>query len=149
MLLGALFILGNSATIVIAMQSKAWPSVTGTVITSKVIKQVGGGRGGSRVSYSPEIKYAYQVGDKACSGTHIWVLDHGGSEARAKNLVAEFPSGASAAVFYEPSSPTRSVLKPGTDGNMFSSFGMSLLLFVAAMAVCPIWKPFLGRKLAV
>jgi hypothetical protein len=73
------------------------------------------------------------------------LLDFAAGEDRAREIVAEFPSGSSTLVFHAPSSPARSVLKPGTNWFMFATIGMGFVVFL----VGAIWSPvteFLWKK---
>jgi Protein of unknown function (DUF3592) len=133
MLLGPIYAVGGMIIVISALKAKSWPSVIGTVVSSTVAKHSGKG-----VSYSPEIKYQYRVGHTAYEGTKIWLLDFAASEERARTIVADFSSGSSVSIFYEPSSPDRSILKPGTNWFMFATSGIGLITFVVGIALCPV-----------
>lgn len=140
-LMGPLFIAGSILEVVSGVQTKSWPSVTGTIVSSEVVQQIAG----NKVSYSPGIRYLYQVGDKSYAGTHIWAAEDNQGETETRKLAAQFPLGSSAAVFYKPTSPNNAVLITGTNAYMFLFVGVSVVVFVTALAVCPIWTFLRGR----
>ena len=123
-------------TVVAAKESKAWPSVAGSITFSAVVAQPS--KGG--MAYVPEVKYRYVVGNTTYEGNHIWLSGDNQGEDRVRMLVAEFPSNSTVPVFYKPSLPSRAVLKTGTNWLMFSDIGLSLTVFVIGVVACPGWK---------
>lgn len=132
-LFGPVYFVGGILIVAGAYASKSWPSVQGVVVSSQVVKHQGKG-----VSYSPTIRYRYQVGSGAFENGAIWLLDFGADEERAREIVARFPPGPSAPVFYDPSSPARSALIPGTNWFMFATIGMGLVAFLVGVIMSPV-----------
>ena len=101
-------------------QSKSWPSVSGTVVASRVVENPG-----RRVSYSAKIAYHYRVGDTLYTGTHLWADDDNVSDqVSAQKLAARFPLGAAVRVIYRPDSPKQAFLIRGTHWFMFAEVGI-------------------------
>jgi len=106
-----------------ASQSATWPTTTGKIVSSTVVKS-GGNRG---TSYKPAITYAYTVAGQNYSGTTIspgryWV------SASAYQAVHQFPVGSNPTIFYSPSDPAKSVLVAGLRGINFGTTVMGLLI---------------------
>jgi hypothetical protein len=143
---GSLFVFSAVMMLASAADTKSWPSVTGTVVSSTVVQQ----KGGLGVTYAPEIQYAYQVERKDYHGTRIWMVDFDadawareiagqGDEARARGIAAEFPAGASVPVYYLASDPKSSVLKPGASAFIYFLGGLGLVGIAVSLVVTPNW----------
>lgn len=136
-LFGALYVLLGFGVVVSAAKSKFWPSVVGTVVSSAIVEHQG-----RSVSYSPEVRYQYRVGLASYENRSIWLLDYAAGEERAREVVAQFQPQSSVVVFYEPSSPARSILKPGTNWFMFATSGIGLVVLLAGTIMSPAWALF-------
>jgi hypothetical protein len=133
LLFGALAIggIGIVATALVSRRrgraSWRWPQVTGHVLSSWVST----GESATR----PEISYAYEVdgrrysGSKYCFGTEVSFL----SLQQAQEIVDQYPRAGDVVVYYDPESPSFSVLKPGipksndrliTTGSVMASIGL-------------------------
>lgn len=136
-LLGSLYVLLGFGIVVSGAKSKSWPTVVGTVVSSAVVEHRAKG-----VSYSPEVRYEYRVGSASYENRSIWLLDYAAGEERARKVVAQFQPQSSVVVFYEPSSPARSILKPGTNWFMFATSGIGLVVLVVGTILSPAWALF-------
>jgi len=144
LLLGGLFYTVIGIVIVVAgLRAKSWPTATGTITSSTIIEHRGRG-----VSYSPEIHYRYLVNGATHKGNDIWIYgDFSAGEQSARAIAAMFPPEAHVSVFYSPSSPTHSVLLPGTNWYMFAISGIGLVAFATGLSICPVRKQLLRALL--
>src|SRR6266481_1968507 len=97
--------------------SRRWPQTPGRITRSFVLV---GDDGGGSDTYTPQIEYEYTVEGTDYRGR---LLQHGqiGSwnRERAEQVIARYPSGANAIVFFDPRRPTTAVLSQGLSrGNL-------------------------------
>lgn len=101
-----------------------WPSVEGTVITSRVA--------GERALH-PEIVYEYSVaGSTFRDSTGFDTPSFGGKSVKqdvAEAIVAKFPSGSRVAVHYNPEMPSQSLLRLSPDWSLYGKIGLGGVLF--------------------
>jgi hypothetical protein len=99
-----------------AYASRHWPSVPGTVTSSKVVRHRGTGTGKSKSkdSFWAEVWYSYTVNEKTLSGNRVLYGDYGSSDrSHAQRLVRRYPVGKEVSVHYSPKQPAKCVLEPG------------------------------------
>jgi hypothetical protein len=86
-------------------QSQSWPTVTGTIITSKL---------DSRSGRYARIEYEYVVDDdKYVSDNLAFGLGSKGGRDVALGMLAAHPVGKKVTVYYKPRSPKAACLYPG------------------------------------
>ncbi|MBL8077959.1 MAG: DUF3592 domain-containing protein [Anaerolineales bacterium] len=99
-------------------QAAVWPSTTGTIITSEVLRSTGG-----KLSFSAHIVYQYaaQGGNHVSTRVSIpelmGIVDTGQKEAMAK--VEKYPIHSTVTVYYDPQDPQRAVLEKRGDVSLF------------------------------
>ena len=136
MVMAPLYLIAGICVAISAVRSSSWPSVSGTVLSSQVVSKPSG-RG---VAYSPAIRYRYSVGGADHEGTRVWVIGDGISQGSVEAIVAKFPAGSTVPVFYDPSTPTRTVLVPGVSRDMALQAVIILVVTVVGMLVFPGWR---------
>jgi hypothetical protein len=128
-----------------ARRAKGWPTVTGTVVASRVeshLTLVGSARSGTRVRlYRPLVEYAYVVDRQEY---HSTLVRYGGevssaSEPWAQAQVARYLKDAAVVVHYDPKAASHAVLETGL-GFPVLSWGI-----VAAFFALAAWFSGLGR----
>jgi hypothetical protein len=107
-------------------QTLSWDSTLGRIVDSTVVRrQNHGSKVRNKPSYHPRIEYRYEIGDEVYENDVIAVYTLSSNDrSKAQRYTSEYPAGATAKVFYNPSAPHESVLKPGTS---FSSWILILV----------------------
>ena len=137
-LAGAIMTFFGARGLMLANQSKSWPSVTGKIVASSVEKSRGtDSKGRSSTSYHARIKYEFTVDAQAFTGKRVAFGDHGGDSSHANKMVKRFPKGKKVPVFYQPANPKKCLLEPGVKGQAFilPSIGLIFLL-IGIVFVC-------------
>lgn len=109
---GAAALLQGGFALEEALRSSHWPSVPGRVVSSKVVA-VSCLEGGGGNCTAPDIRYRYAVRGIELEGTRLGVLAWETNGSAAKDAVAAFPEGREVTVYYDPTIPSRSVLRTG------------------------------------
>jgi len=109
-----------------AEASKKWPTVQGSVISSKLsLRKDNEGK----TMYAPDINYTYSVDGKEYTGTNIRTIDGSTSMKQSvKKQLEKYAKGTSVKVYYDPEFPDSAVLEPGT-GFLFGILLKLPLLF--------------------
>jgi Protein of unknown function (DUF3592) len=109
----------------LAIASKTWPTVPGTVMTADVARST------SRTGdvFDPHVTYAYVVDGESYFGQIVRSggFDYG-DRARAEAKLAVYPVGAVVAVRYDPNRPSRSVLESGGGGDSWLLVGAGIAM---------------------
>ncbi len=104
--------------------SRSWVSTIGKVIDSRVEP--------TPRNYRIAVSYTFDAGGKAYSGHRYRPGSNLTSTAgSAEGIVAQYPRGSSATVYYDPANPKQSALKVGLDVDDFylPGFGVAALAF--------------------
>ena len=114
-----------------AIASSNWPSAPGRIINCKYSH--------SNEVKSPDtlaVKYSYTVGKQYYNGSTI-NFDDGMNDTARSILACKFPSGANVKVYYNPESPSDSVLIKGFNwsGHFIFYFTSFLIIFTAILAI--------------
>ena len=132
-LVGVAFISYGIGEISKAKESVNWPTVSGSVITSKTEKRTsteGSGSTKKTKTYDVAIiKYEYDIDGTSYTSNRI---AFGGQErGSAHTLVSKYPEGKSVKVYYDPADPEVAALEPGMKGGsyFFPIFGAVIILF--------------------
>jgi hypothetical protein len=113
--------------------STTWPTVQGTVTSSRVAQyRTQGAR-----QFIAEVKYDYAVGGKNFTGNRIRFGAHAGAKQTADEDAAKYPEGAVVPVRYAPAQPQTSALEPGASG--ISVPGIVLAGTGAALTAIATW----------
>jgi hypothetical protein len=112
-----------------AKAASAWPTVGGTVTSSRIDHQTRTqrrqGRTYTRTTYTPVVEYTYSVGSQALRGTRIFPgatmsYDLG----TAQGIVNRYQAGQPATVHYDPAEPGNAVLETSArSGNLLMILG--------------------------
>jgi hypothetical protein len=126
----------------LAAASSAWPTASGHVQSCEVVKHVATRRDNEtnqdieQITYEPTVSYVYAVGGKELAGNRLsFKRAHYISDKKANAAVAQFPTGATVAVAYDPADPQNSVLDRETKPSAVSLWTAILMISTAAVAV--------------
>lgn len=112
-LVGVFFVVMGTREWLLARECAQWPSVMGSVTSSKVVRSSHHSKGSTRHSYSPHVEYAYKVEGRSLSGERVSFRVRSEGEAGAREAVDRYVPGAPVQVWYDPADPARSVLETG------------------------------------
>ena len=116
-----------------------WPSVSGTVVKSVVETHASY----KNTTYTPVVKYSYEVAGKAFTSNHVAPGGVVGGSL-AESLVARFPLGAQVEVFYNPQNPKDAVLEKKSESQTI----LWVALIVTTITLCcgtPLYLWYLAR----
>ncbi len=108
-----------------SLAAKDWPTVDGKVMTSEIsrTRSRSGRRRRSRNMYSADIVYEYSVDNIIYRSERVSFGDYrSSSPAHAREVVDNYPVGASVRVYFDPENPATAVLEPGTMGGLWIPF---------------------------
>lgn len=114
-----------------AHESSRWPSTTGIVTTSYVLKVQERKADHAMFSFYPKIEYRYTVLGQSYSAARI---AFGGvteaSQHEAQKIVDQYPTDTTLTVHYDPNDPSVAVLKAGYRLPAYGMVGVGLVLCV-------------------
>jgi len=119
--------------LVSATRAVHWPTSTGTVTASYVFVE----HRGRGTSYTPEVRYSYNVDGKRYEGRNVWLEHDTGSLALAERVTASYRIGAQVLVYYSPASPAVAALRPGRTGIMWFTFLCGIVASVVGLMLIP------------
>jgi len=99
--------------------SASWPAIPGTIVSSKIVEETetrrdddDDGRVRTTTTYSPDIRFAYRVGDNdyAANTWKLGAIMGSGSPNYAEGVVGRFAAGQAVTVYYDPARPDVAVL---------------------------------------
>ena len=120
------------------IQSRTWPSTTGTVVTSGVranyVSDSGANTSGS-TNYQPDVKYTYEVDGKQQQSNQISFVVFAGSKEHAETTAAKYPVGKQVTVYHHPKLHYLAVLDRGhyVTAAILALITGAVFYFVAAM----------------
>lgn len=108
----SLFVLFSLYRLVNALRTYRWPTTTG-VVRGQGVNSSSSSEGST--SYSPELRYEYEVGGDTYVSSRIAVGSGPSFNSRsgAREWLEDYPTDSEVTVHYNPDSPDRSVLQPG------------------------------------
>ncbi len=120
-------------------QSRNWPSVAGTVISSREVKNL-------RYTWVPVIHYGYRVNQHEFSDS-TYSLGYGGfCPIESYRIVNSHPPGSLVQVYYDPAHPGNACLLPGIGAwNNNGFIGPVILGFVLLLMGATVSKMMLRR----
>jgi hypothetical protein len=135
MLFGGLIAGAGISDLARAFASVHWPTVTGTVRESRVIRYPNSGRTFSDDEVSSaavSFHYAFKVGTAVFEGYRI-SYDNSGSKAfpSAGAFIARYPEGGDITVHYLPEDPATCLIEPGPRASLWALPAFGALLFLA------------------
>lgn len=121
-------------------EPESWPTTQGTILLSHVNsyldENVTDEYGLPTLFYRPVIRYEYEVAGARHVGKAVNIYPIASSQPSAANeVVARYPAGTTATVYYQPDEPACAVLEPGAPGSwmlilfgaVFAAFGLIAL----------------------
>ena len=125
---------------VTGMRSRSWPSVQGTITTSRVEWALFPGRGSSNYSRILILTYSYAVDGQPYTGKRIAIAPSGWfSLGGPAQLHAKYPQGAQVAVFYDPAKPSLATLVNGVPGHLWSFYLIAgIFALLGLLSVVPL-----------
>lgn len=119
-----------------ALAAARWPTVAGTVITSRVESRrelVPGGGNQTTMVWSPLVEYVYRVGERDYHGTRIGFGPAvSGGRGLAEAIIGRYPANTTATVHYDPANPSQATLETRVRFG-WTALVIVLLCFVAAL----------------
>ncbi|NOZ13160.1 MAG: DUF3592 domain-containing protein [Acidobacteria bacterium] len=113
--LGIFLLFGWVQNLQMAHASKSWPSVQGTVVSSRVVRiqeLTDKKKKRPQYSYKPLVKYSYSVEGQGYLSSRISFGDYYTNKRdHARHIVAAYPAGKTVRVYYDPEAPMHSVLE--------------------------------------
>jgi hypothetical protein len=132
MALGGIFALYEAGRLAeLASKSPSWPTTTGVIEESQIVRASKGD--GVRVVYS------YSVDDVRYSSKNLSYTRLDGARGEwllpdtPQGIVSRYPVGREAPVHYDPRDPRNAVLEPGGRGGGSLSIGALVLLIIAGV----------------
>ncbi len=123
-----------------ALDSVAWPTVTGRVVHSEFTEERRARRGDDppRTYYCAQIRYAYVVQGEELVGDRVQVggapcTTSGDDVGRIRARVARYPLGREVVVHHDPADATIACLEPGLLGDTVFGFALGCFLFLGAL----------------
>jgi len=122
--------------------SQTWPTCTGTVTKTEIIRRSGSGGsdGNSIETFLPKITYSYTISGRQCTRNRYAFGEQSFSNCSvAQKIVDKYPVNSEVAVYYSPNRPGTSVLLPGIQplpkyfcifGAAFSAIPLVVLLLI-------------------
>lgn len=136
---GAVFLWGTWEAIQ-ASSSSSWPSVEGTIVSSKLTSGTSGTGKSRSTTYKAEVRYQYQVDGAAYENDVLRVGQIStGFKSFPQADVKRHPKGVTT-VYYEPAEPANSVLEPGVHLALALKPSVGLLFFFVGVIM------FRGRQ---
>jgi hypothetical protein len=138
---GGYMIYAGLANRKLAKASETWPTSGGEVLASEVAKRISHSRKNRTTYYAPQIRYGYRAGGTDYEGSVIRFGDLERSSTKLpQELVTKYPAGATVAVRYDPSDPSRATLESESEGGRQVVVGslfiaVPLLIVIAAGAI--------------
>lgn len=142
---------GDKANSHLAVASAAWATAAGQIGTVRIDQEEAKSfdRNSNteivNISYVPKVDYSYTVAGQQYAGTRInFLRPHYASEKKAKEVVANYATGAAVTVAYDPVDPQNSVLdrntKPPTIG-FWTVFIFVIAVIVAGLGIAMLFIP--------
>lgn len=111
-----------------AKASKSWPTIKGTIKSSRVITH----RDKEGTKYSADVVYEYSVNDHTYKSSTIqFGADfNSGNSSKAYEVINQYPEGMEVQVSYNPEKPEVAVLEPGAFFSSYIIWLSGMLFFV-------------------
>jgi hypothetical protein len=118
-----------------SVRGYTWPHVNGTVVASAAHSELMRGAGRQYMSYWPEVRYEYIVGNRHVTGDRIRFIVRGMNQKETQRVVGSYPVGKAVTVYYDPRDATASVLEPGIWWPMIPILALSITLTLLMPAI--------------
>ena len=124
-----------------AVDSRGWPSTTGTVIHTDVHEVQHHNEEYRGSSFYPKVLYRYTVyGESYTADRLTFGGDPGSNRVSAKKIVDKYPVGMTLTVYYDPNDPSVAVLNIGTSPMAYGMVGAGLVLIAVGGFSLRAWK---------
>lgn len=137
-IVGLILVLAQIKGILKSGTSKAWPTIHGKVLRSRV--HISRSRSSSTnrnsglsVSYRPDIEFVYKIDGIEYHSKRPYYGSNIGSSfkyKRSKDLVDKYPVGKEVKVYYNPGNPKEAILETGLHRELFLGLGMGILFSI-------------------
>ncbi|MBF0407852.1 MAG: DUF3592 domain-containing protein [Candidatus Riflebacteria bacterium] len=140
-IVGLTIIIYGAFLIYKAKISEKWPKIKGEITKLEIIKKTKK----KSVSYRPSIEYKYLVNNSNYVGNRISFWDLSSSDkSEIENSLRTFDTKKAVEVYYNPSSPSDSVLLPGTNWGVWQPFFGGFIVWLIALVV--FFYEFLAKR---
>jgi len=113
----------------LAVMSRQWPQVEGTIVVSD-LQRSKDSEGG--YSYRPEVTYQYTVGGKEFVGSRtrfgVWLATSW--SAPSLRVLQQYKMGSRVPVHYDPNDPEESILETGINGTVFVGIALATTVLI-------------------
>jgi hypothetical protein len=127
-----------------SVRGYTWPHVNGTIISSVARSELMTGNGRRYMSYWPEVRYEYIVGNRHVTADRIRFIVRGMNEKETQRVVSFYPVGKAVTVYFDPRDVTAAVLEPGIWWPMIPILALSITLTL--LMPTTIYSDFRERK---
>lgn len=130
-----------------AAEAQKWPTVSGRVVRSEILKSESSDEDGTSYSYTPNIEYEYQVSGQNYSSKQVAFggFSGTGSQKPAEKMVYKYPLNDSVSVYYNPANPHEAVLEQAVgSGAKGALIGGIVLIAVSLLIGLPVLIALLG-----
>ena len=118
-----------------ARVSESWPMTDGEITYSQI--QISTDDDGT--SYHADVRFVYVVEDRRYEADTVSFGQYGSSDrSHAAGIVARYPVGQRAAVYYDPAKPETAVLEPGVTLGSYLILGLGMIFLIASLIMIPI-----------
>ena len=144
-------LLGATIIGTIAMQgsnSVNWPQVEGRIVASSIDERQRVRQGRTLRRYKPIVAYEYEVNGQYHKSNRIahGVTKRSESRQEVETLLADYPMGAEVPIYYSPSNPRSSVLKPGLPNSNGYWVASAITGVMSLLGAWMLVRAFLGRR---
>ncbi|HEY6529304.1 MAG TPA: DUF3592 domain-containing protein [Cellvibrionaceae bacterium] len=130
LVIGALLVLMGGYIFLKSEKVKAWPTTTGVIITSEIVKTT---VNGSR-RFLPEVTYEYFVASTGYKGTNIGIGKES-HESYAKQVTGNYPAGKDVIVYYNIKDPSEAFLEVGITPIIYYFLGIGFVLILTSISM--------------
>jgi len=148
--LGILLMFSWIQSMQMARASKSWPSVSGKITSSKVMKVLESTdkKGKKHYTYPAQIKYNYTVEGQNHVGSRISFGDYSSNTpGHAEGIVKNYPAEKNVRVYYDPDFPVQAVLERRVGFGNFITVIVGILFVLGGLTLLFAFfvKLFTGR----
>ena len=109
-----------------AIETKKWPTVKATVLSSEVIRV--SSKGSSQ--FKPVIRYSFKIDTAEYTSDQYSSTSARGSSEWAKELIGQYPDNKGITVHYNPADPKESVIETGLQSDNYWMTILSAFFFI-------------------
>lgn len=135
--MGLLFLIIGGFEFRQGLKTNDWPGATGKIVESKVSRSSGRREPRSRSTdrdYTVDVRYSYEVDGQKFEGDRLRRVNQSHKWSSAKKEQSLFPPGKEVQVYYDPKTPSQSVLIKGI-GLSWMMMALGLMALVIGLVV--------------